>query len=600
MSEYKPYFTIFSTKTAKATTLAAVLAGFSCIIGGILLLIYFTAKSHLPLQTKIAGVALGNMEIKEAKEVLLEKYPRPPETTISIMAGKIQVASSSSELGAYYEIDDAINTLTEVPTETPLHWKVYTVIRRYLTPQDISLRITYKKDKIESLVSALKIQADKPALPPKLILKTPGNPASLSVFAGEVGSEIPLEKTTAAFIETLESGVNTFETSFSTTGTVLTEQEQAENLERGKKYVGKSVRFTREGIPFTLKDTEMISLLALPSGIHEKEALKFIASWEKAVNRKPQEPELEIDETTLQVKKFVAPRAGLTVNSTENITALKKLLLEIEANQDSQKTNFETPLVLAELPPKKSLGELNKLGIEERIGFGESYYAHSIPNRIHNVALAASRVSLSVIKPGEEFSFNKHLGEVSGATGFKSAYVIQGNKTVLGDGGGVCQVSTTLFRSVLNAGLPVTRRLPHSYRVSYYELDRKPGIDATVYSGETDFRFKNDTGHYILVYGEADSKNLYMFFELYGTSDGRTAQIVDHKTWNFRAAPAPVYIPDPSLPPGKTVQVDWAAAGISASFKNIVKDKAGAVIREEEYVSHYRPWSAKYLKGIEQ
>jgi vancomycin resistance protein YoaR len=76
----------------------------------------------------------------------------------------------------------------------------------------------------------------------------------------------------------------------------------------------------------------------------------------------------------------------------------------------------------------------------------------------------------------------------------------------LGDGGGVCQVSTTLFRSVLDAGLKVTRRLPHSYRVSYYELDTKPGVDATVYAGETDFRFINDTDHHILIHAEADSK----------------------------------------------------------------------------------------------
>ena len=91
-----------------------------------------------------------------------------------------------------------------------------------------------------------------------------------------------------------------------------------------------------------------------------------------------------------------------------------------------------------------------------------------------------------------------------------------------------------------------------------------------------------------------------MYYELYGTSDGRSAEIVDHKTWNYRPAPAAVYIPDSSLPTGKKVQVDWAAAGISASFKNIVKDKSGAIIREETYVSNYRPWSAKYLVGAPQ
>jgi vancomycin resistance protein YoaR len=170
----------------------------------------------------------------------------------------------------------------------------------------------------------------------------------------------------------------------------------------------------------------------------------------------------------------------------------------------------------------------------------------------------------------------------------------------LGDGGGVCQVGTTLFRSVLNAGLKITPRLPHSYRVSYYELDRKPGVDATVYAGDTDFRFINDTPEHILIHAESDSKNLYMSVNIYGTSDGRTTELKDHITWNARPAPAPQYFPDPTLPVGKLVQIDWAASGISSSFINVIKDKNGKVIREDKYVSNYRPWSAKYLQGVAQ
>lgn len=598
MSEYKPYFTISTPKTAKATTLGLAFAGFSCIIGGILLLVYFNAKSHLPLTTTINGVSLGNMEVNEAKKVLKEQFITPPEHTITLRVDDILMASSSAQLGANYETDEAVNTLVKVPETAALHWKVFTVIRRYFTPQNISLRISYRPEKLESFISAFKNQVDIPNVESRLVLATSGAPATLSIVQGTIGRAVIAEKTKELLLNNIQSGVFELSAPVASVGAVLQDDQEEPSIERGKKFVGKTIKFTREGIPFSLSDKEVVSLLTLPTGFTEKKAVEILEGWEKQVNRPPQEPEFEFDATTLEVKKFVPPRNGLTLNRTENLKLITEALSEIEANTDEKKTEFEKELVLAELPPKKPLEKTNELGIKERIGFGESYYAHSIPNRVYNVGLAASRISLDVIKPGEEFSFNKHVGDISSATGYKSAYVIQGNRTVLGDGGGVCQVSTTLFRSVLDAGLPVTRRLPHSYRVSYYELDSKPGIDATVYSGETDFRFKNDTGHHILVYGEADSKNLYMFFELYGTSDGRTAEIVDHKTWNFRPAPAPVYIPDPSLPPGKTVQVDWAAAGISASFKNIVKDKNGTVLREEVYNSNYRPWSAKYLKGI--
>jgi vancomycin resistance protein YoaR len=252
------------------------------------------------------------------------------------------------------------------------------------------------------------------------------------------------------------------------------------------------------------------------------------------------------------------------------------------------------------LYPQKSLAATNDLGIKELIGFGESWYAHSIPGRIHNVALTASKINDILIAPGEEFSFNRALGEVSAATGYKPGYIIQGGRSVLSDGGGVCQVSSTLFRALLDAGVKITRRLPHSYRVSYYEIGNKPGFDATVYSGNVDLRFLNDTPGYILLHTTSDSKNLYMTVALYGTSDGRTTEIINYKQYNARPAPATEYIPDPSLPPGKREQIDWAASGISTSFQNIVRKADGTVLYDDTYVSNYQPWSAKFLVGVEQ
>ena len=185
-----------------------------------------------------------------------------------------------------------------------------------------------------------------------------------------------------------------------------------------------------------------------------------------------------------------------------------------------------------------------------RLAFGDSYYEHSIPTRIKMSPWLPVVWTDILVAPGKEFSFNKTLGDVSRATGFEPAYIIRNGLTELGDGGGVCQVSTTLFRAVLNAGLDVTLRLPHSYRVSYYELDRKPGIDATVYAGNVDFRFINDSPNYILIHGEADPKKLYMFYSIYGTSDGRHTEIVDHTTWGLCSPPPAQYIVDESLPPG--------------------------------------------------
>ncbi|PIP74493.1 MAG: hypothetical protein COW87_03645, partial [Candidatus Levybacteria bacterium CG22_combo_CG10-13_8_21_14_all_35_11] len=171
----------------------------------------------------------------------------------------------------------------------------------------------------------------------------------------------------------------------------------------------------------------------------------------------------------------------------------------------SDKTkNIIIPIPIKKTKPAITTDKANKLGIKEVIGTGTSLFQHSIPGRIFNVTLAATRINGILVAPGETFSFNKALGDVSSFTGYKQAYIIKDGRTVLGDGGGVCQVSTTLFRAILNAGLPILERQAHAYRVGYYEQDSSPGLDATVYSPSPDLKFKNDTENNILIQSFVD------------------------------------------------------------------------------------------------
>lgn len=259
-------------------------------------------------------------------------------------------------------------------------------------------------------------------------------------------------------------------------------------------------------------------------------------------------------------------------------------------------SSFVIHIPIATVKPKIATSDANNLGIKELIGTGTSLFQHSIAGRIYNVELAASRVNGALVAPGEEFSFAKTVGDVSAFTGYQQAYVIQNGKTVLGDGGGVCQVSTTLFRAVLNAGLPITERHAHAYRVGYYEEDGPPGIDATVYVPSVDFRFRNDTGHYILIQTAVDPSILRLTFYLYGTSDGRTVTMTNPVVSNIIPAPPPIYTDDPTLPQGTLKQVDFAANGATVKFSRTVM-KDGKVYISDNYTSVYQPWAAAYLRG---
>src|SRR5258708_628011 len=251
------------------------------------------------------------------------------------------------------------------------------------------------------------------------------------------------------------------------------------------------------------------------------------------------------------------------------------------------------------LKPAIATDDVNHLGIHELIGTGTSLFAHSIPSRIYNVTLAATRENGVLISPNEVFSFDKALVHFSKFPVYKEAYVIENGKTVLGDGGGICQISTTFFRALLNAGLPIVERHGHAYRVGYYEEDSPPGIDATVYVPSVDLKFKNDTGHYILAQSIIDPENLRVTVLLYGTKDGRVAEISTPVITNQTPAPDPLTQDDPTLPKGEVKQIDFAAAGAHVYFTRQVK-KANKVFISETYTTDYQPWKAVYLRGTKE
>ncbi len=295
-----------------------------------------------------------------------------------------------------------------------------------------------------------------------------------------------------------------------------------------------------------------------------------------------------------RVSAFRPSRNGRHMNSA----AIKEKFREsLTAIPDSTEKNITIPISIIVDKPVFTTEGVNSLGIKELIGTGYSEFAHSIPGRIHNVTLAAARVNGVLVKPGETFSFNNVLGDVSALTGFQPAYVIKEGKTVLGDGGGVCQVSSTLFRAILNAGLPVLERKEHAYRVGYYEQGGfKPGLDATVFAPSVDLAFTNDTPSYILIQTKTDAANQKLTIELYGTRDGRHAAIVNHKVWDETPPPPPVYQDDPTIKAGITKQVDFAAWGARASFQYKVT-RNGEVLQDRTFTSFYRPWAAVYLRG---
>ena len=164
--------------------------------------------------------------------------------------------------------------------------------------------------------------------------------------------------------------------------------------------------------------------------------------------------------------------------------------------------NRQIQLPVEEIAPAIDTNNLGRLGIQEQIVKATTSFSGSSRARMTNIAVAASKFDGVLLAPGEIFSFNRYLGEVSAEEGFEESLIIWGDRTAVGIGGGICQVSTTAFRAAFWAGLEIIERWAHGYRVSWYEPP--VGMDATVYSPAIDFKFRNDTPHYLLIKTETD------------------------------------------------------------------------------------------------
>jgi vancomycin resistance protein YoaR len=591
----------------KPFTFFLSLIGFVLVVTGLLAINKIHTGKIFP-NTYIDSIEVSQKTVGESVEVLESiEIPLPPHTLL-VTAGEYSISSSSAELKHSFDYVAVSQQAYESPrTQNPITTAA-NLTQSYFSTTKLTAPTQYDKKSLDNLLKTLAEKVFVEGKNPEIRLKTSDNEESLEVFTGIAGKELNIGATKEKILAELNNQNNlnqkmsddswelVVEANIETTNIVLDNSGVKSALDRAKDLVGKKLIAEADERKYEIDDIRLVSLINPLGGYYQDQIQEIIIDWAKEINRPASNAEFEYDPNTLKVTTFSPHRDGLALDEARTQQAIIAWLDKATENSQDESQNL-LQLPLKRDFPEITLEQTNDLGINERIGFGESYFRGSIPNRVHNVGITADRISLLIIPPGKEFSFNRALGEVSARTGFRSAYIISGGRTVLGDGGGVCQVSSTLFRSVMDAGLKITRRLQHSYRVSYYELNADPGFDATVYAGDVDFRFVNDTGNHIMLYSTTDLDNNYMNIEIYGTDDGRTSEIVDYKKWDLRSPPAPEYYPTDTLPSGVTRQIDWSVSGIKTEFTYLVKDKDGKVLHENIYYSNFRPWSAKFLVG---
>lgn len=600
-----PSTPFIQAKPIKAPTLWLPIL-FVLITGGLLLAMIFTMLAYQVVYldrvypgVTVAGIDVGGMSQAEMMVAVGAYTPPYLSRPVTILAGGDTWTFTGQELGMRVDLEATTSKAYAIGRSGNFMADVLTQWRLLFAPRAVEPVLLYDNGPTSQALQQIAGQIYRPPRDAELIIHPDGRVESIPAERGrqlvieatrpllEAAAFSPDDEPVTAIVQEILPGITSTEPAYSQASWLLS--------------APLVFRFNHDNdlIEWRLERETLVQMIDIAREIDGKGTTRFVMELDgpafrpyllefaKAIKREPQEARVTLDTGTQQLQVLQESKNGRA--------------LDVEAAYQQVLALVERPTHLIDLPvqalsPKVSSENIDSFGIKELVSESTSYFKGSSESRVHNISLAAAKFNDVIVPPGEIFSFNRHLGPVTREEGFDESLIIQGNRTSVGLGGGVCQVSTTVFRAAFFGGFEIVERWAHGYRVGWYETNSGPGLDATVYSPHVDFRFRNDTDYYLLIKTETDPEAGTVTFRFYSTNTGREVIVSDPETKNPVKHGPPIYEEDPSLPRGTTKQVDWAVDGLDVTVKRVVK-QGDTVIHRDTIVSNYSPWQAVYKVG---
>jgi vancomycin resistance protein YoaR len=466
--------------------------------------------------------------------------------------------------------------------------------------------LVYDERLARNYLSGIATQVDRPTIEASLDMQG----TTVTAVPGQIGRKVDISATLnelSAQMRTLTDGIIPLKV-VDTPPDVLDATQQAEQARQILSApLVLQIPDASEGDPgpWTIEPQQVAEWLAIEKmdgpqgpqyqlGLRSNPLRRFLDDQAAALARNPENARFVFNDETRQLEVLQPSITGRSLNVEASLQAVTEKILQGEHNVS---LSFEYTQ-----PEVSSDATAEQLGITELVSSHTSYFRGSSSERIHNIATAAARFHGLLVPPGAVFSMADAMGDVSLDTGFAEALIIFGGQTIEGVGGGVCQVSTTLFRTAFFGGYPIVERHPHAYRVGYYEQTAQgwdqdlAGLDATVYVPQVDFKFKNDTPYWLLMETYVNERANRLTWKFYSTSDGRQVAWDTSGPKNVVEPPKPKYEENPDLRPGQIKQVDWAAEGADVVVTREVT-RGGEVLFSDQIITQYEPWRDVYQYG---
>ena len=469
---------------------------------------------------------------------------------------------------------------------------------------DITPSIVYNQAKAYNVIQGLAAQTDIPLVEPNISLDN----TTVNVITGQAGRTVDVQATLRniePFLLLQQSGNVPMVIKEQTPLSVNVEDtaQLAETILSQAFTVNPADDTAGQG-PWTIEPEALASLLTIEQKsiegnrtyaltLNRPALVAYISSIAPALQNDPVNARMMFNDDTRQLELIANAVAGGSVDIEKSVDSILEKL---------QNGEHQASLVMQMVEPAvKDTSTAAELGITELVAETTSYYYGSAAARIQNIRAAAANFHGVMVGPGEVFSMAEYLTDISLDNGYAEAPIIVGDQTVDGIGGGICQVSTTVFRNAFYGGFPIVERHPHAYRVGYYEQQSNgwvdnslAGLDATVYVPLVDFKFRNDTPYWLLM--ETYPTDTSLTWKFYSTSDGREVDWWTTGITDVVTPPDPIYREDPDLPSGTIKQVDWPVNGATVEVYRTVTVN-GTVTLQDTIRTNYVAWPAGYTYG---
>ena len=556
----------------------------------------------------VGGVELGGMTQSKAAAVLSTELTYTDAGRIVLTDQNNTWAASPGQMGLFLDPQTSAKQAYQIGRSGTLSQRLTDQLNSLRKGYEIAPSFIFDQRLAFQYLSTLASDyINRPVIEPRLSIEG----TDVIIQPGQSGRELDINAALLSIgdlMETRDDGLITLPVI--EPDPVILDVEQQANLARGILSQPLTLSMppgeTGELGPWTFSPEELAAMLIFQRvddqdssyyqvSLNYRMLNDFLIRLAPSLDKEEQNTRFIFNDDTRQLDIIEPAMVGRTLDLQKTIDDIQQGAVALQHN---------IPLTFIYTNPTvtdEATGE--SLGITELVQAQTSYFYGSSAARIFNISLAASKMHGVLIAPGETFSTGRQLGEVSEETGYKEGLIIFGDSTIEGIGGGVCQVSTTLFRTAFFAGYPITERHSHAYRVSYYEKDAGnnidptlAGLDATVFVPVIDLKFTNDTPNWLLMETYIDEGARRLTWKFYSTKDGRSVEWQTTGPVNIVEAPKPRYQENPDLEKGEVEQIDWAADGADVTVDRTVY-KDGEVLFRDTFNTHYLPWRAVYEYG---